>query len=95
MKKKFKPVYTVDVTNCTDERGIIVAFVEAKVKAGLPITEEELNAVIFDYSTDAAEYTTYLLTSMIPIKIEYKNTSKVDKKPNVFKRFWNWITRKK
>lgn len=92
MKKKFKPVYTVDVTDCTDDRSVVVAFVKAKVNAGLPITEDELDSVVIDRVEEVLAYKALQLT---PIKIELVNTLKVDKKPNVFKRFWNWVTRKK
>lgn len=95
MKKKFKPVYIVDVTDCTNDRSIVVAFVEAKVNAGLPITEDELYSVVCDHVDEVLTYAVDLAAQTIPTKIELVNIHKAEKKPNVFKRFWNWITRKK
>ena len=34
-------------------------------------------------------------TDDLVIKREEEEEEKVEKKPNIFKRFWNWITRKK
>lgn len=78
MKKKFKPLFTADVTACENEREIVVAFAEAKVDAGLPITRREYDTCMSDAKRIYLRYVTIY-----------------EKKPNVFKRFWNWLTRKK
>lgn len=79
-KKTFKPVYTVDITDCVNGTDVLLAFANAKQKAGLPITDDELNAIIEDNS--------YMII------LECVDHSIREKKPNIFKRFWNWITRK-
>lgn len=81
MKKKFKPLFTADVTACKDEREIVAAFAEAKVDAGLPITRRE--------------YDTCMAIPRRAFYITVYTDCKCKKKPNVFKRFWNWLTRKK
>lgn len=50
-KKTFKPAYTVDITNCKDTFDVLVQFGLAKQKAGLPITDDELDAIIEDNLT--------------------------------------------
>lgn len=84
MKKKFNPVYTVDITKCNNIRDIIAKFAEAKVKANLPITETEYLASVYS-AMDAVNRLTVVINAALAPK----------KKTNVFKRFWNWITRKK
>lgn len=96
MKKKFKPLFTVDVTNCNDDRDIVVEFTKAKVRAGLPITEYEFNTCIsrtISMFEDALNSMSFELD--VPDVPDVPDMIFVKKKPNIFKRFWNWITRKK
>lgn len=81
MKKKFKPMFTADITACNDEKEIVTAFAEAKVDAGLPITRNE--------------YDTCMSNAQPIYKAVINVQCACEKKPNVFKRFWNWLTRKK
>lgn len=83
MKKTFKPLFTVDLTECETPRDIYVKYADAKVAAGLPITKTEYDAVIAGAEDNAS-----LKVTMVVAECEPK------KKPNVFKRFWNWLTRK-
>ena len=95
MKKKFNPVYTVDVTHCLDDRDMIVAFAAAKVKAGLPISSNEYFATIYqtiDATMCASNIAEKLADNMIS---SIKTRIKPIKRPNVFKRVWNWVARKK
>lgn len=85
MKKKFDPVYTVDITDCTNVRDIIARFAEAKVKAGLTISEMEYGASIWSALSKHSR----------PIFIKAYYEMPRNLRPNIFKRFWNWITRKK
>lgn len=78
-KSAVKPAYTVDITKCEDAYDMLVAFGETKQKAGYPITDEELDAII-----DNNSYT---------VIIHDTCAYEVEKKP-WYKRFWNWITRK-
>jgi len=79
-KKTVKPVYTVDISNCEDANDILLAFANAKQKAGLPITDEELECLINENS----------------VMIIVENVCEVKKKKLPwYKLFWNWVTRKK
>ena len=48
-KKVFKPEFVVDLTDCTTANEVAIAFILAKTKAGVAITDEEL----FDFAIDA------------------------------------------
>lgn len=79
MKKTVKPEFTVDVTNCETGFDLLVAFAKAKHQAGLAITDDELNALIDDNSV------------MIFVEKQPISICNCTKKPNIFKRFWNWL----
>ena len=101
-KKKFEPKFTVDLTNVQEPRDIYAKFGLAKHNAGLPMTDDELEAIIdkvADYTRDLLYYK--MLLNFIPVKIHDDEKITIDakgnvevKKPNIFKRFWNWIRRK-
>jgi len=96
--KKFKPAYTVDITNCNDERDVIVEFAKAKVSAGLPITKTEYNASVLSIAQkilDGVAVATKAAALFAETILNSVKNTEAEKKPNVFKRFWNWITRKK
>jgi len=80
-KKVTKPSYIVDITKCEDGHDVLLAFAEAKQKAGFPITDEELNAMVDVNSTVVVIHDT----------CAYEVVK--EKKP-WYKRLWNWITRK-
>ena len=107
-KKTVKPDFVMNLTNINTTKELYQEFIEAKVRAGKPITTEEL-AYIKDISIDEAIEETVAeigaICRSIPYKeVEIKNGAKLvfDEygnaeivKPNLFRRFWNWITRKK
>lgn len=78
--KKIKPAYTVDITKCQDAFDVLCAFGKAKQKAGLPITDLELDAIIDD--------------NKIVMIIQDVCIMEKKKRP-WYKRFWRWLTRKK
>lgn len=81
-----KPDYIVDVTNCETINDIKLAFAKAKKNAGVPLTDENIDAFV----NEAIEQ----LQPAIFISIG--NIDIVEKKkPNIFKRFWNWLRGKK
>lgn len=79
---KVKPAYTVDLTKCEDAFDVLLAFAYTKQEAGYPLTTDELNAIIEDNST-----TIFIREFVCDCECE-------PKKP-WYKRFWNWLTRKK
>lgn len=96
--KKFKPSYIVDITKCEDTLDMIVAIAYAKIDANVAITGDELDAVIIlnaydlkDYIEATADKFSEMIISTLNKCVEKKEPKK---KPNIFKRFWNWMTKK-
>lgn len=91
--KKTNPAFEVDLTWCTTPTEIYAAFGMAKQRAGLPMKNFEFQAIVsqlLDIKATAAEAFDNICRALISIECKCEQ-----KKPNVFKRFWNWITRKK
>lgn len=96
--KKFKPSYIVDITKCEDTLDMIVAIAYAKIDANVAITRDELDAVIIlnaydlkDYIEATADKFSEMIINTLNKCAEKKESKK---KPNIFKRFWNWMTKK-
>lgn len=85
-KNKIKPAYIVDITSCETAHDVLYKFAEAKQKAGLALTDTELDAIVDENST-------VIFVESIPVTVECYKCNK--KKLPWYKRFWNWITRKK
>ena len=108
IKKTVKPDFIMNcVTNITPTQ-LYNEAINAKIRAGKAITENELNyakdVAIAEIVDELAKLAIEACMS-IPCKtFEVKNgetlvfdergNAKV-KKPNIFRRFWNWVTRKK
>ena len=91
MAKKTSKVKSTTVDYIVDMRGVecaqdaYLAFALAKINAHL--TQPELDAFI-----DAVRPKFYIVYGPQPaINVDEPKT---DKKPNIFKRFWGWITGK-
>jgi hypothetical protein len=94
--KKTKPAFVVDITSCNDVADVLVAFCTAKVEAGVPILQEELDAVCRKYIEDAINITLIAVnTLMLKDAIDVLEKCTGRKKEKWYKRFWNWITGKK
>lgn len=78
--KKVKPVYTVDLRDIETLSDIDLVFGVAKHDAHLPLTDNELKAIIEEFGTK--------------ITFVYCDSSCKKKKLPWYKRFWNWIRRK-
>lgn len=112
-KKSFKPVYTVDLTNVTNEQEAALRFALSKYNANvsdfvlaqdiyalkayirnlslvLAINEMVKGNRIYILGHGVSYMTEPINSDITDFKVELKT-----KKPNIFKRFWNWITRKK
>ena len=101
-KKDLKPKFTVDLTKAECANDVFAQFAVAKQEAGLPMTDNEFNAVVLASSMMAVEALGEAINK-VSKEIEIKNGDKLVfdskgnfkvKKPNIFRRFWNWITRK-
>lgn len=106
-KTTIKPDFIVNLTNVESVEDINLAFIEGKIKAAKPISWNEYMMLI-DIITDVAAnvandmfdaFTGFKKTN--PIEISKKEFDEIvniinhtQKKP-WYKRFWNWLTRKK
>lgn len=102
-KKTVSPKFIVDLTKAECANDVFAQFAVAKQEAGLPMTENEFNAVVLASGLMAVEALGEAINK-VSKEIEIKNGEKLVfdakgnfkvKKPNIFRRFWNWITRKK
>lgn len=82
-KKTVKPDFAIDINNATGAGDIYAALGWAKIDKYL--TGSEINAVLSEIQDELSP------------RIVVCNCTKCTccKKPNIFKRFWNWLTRKK
>ena len=104
--KEFKPKFVVDLTNVTDPQDVCVEFAFAKQNAGLPLSEREFTALIdktIDITINGMLACSKAVFNEVAKTVEINGDEKLVfdskgqfkvKKPNIFKRFWNWITRK-
>lgn len=102
--KTVKPAFIVDLTNVETPAELYAAFGLAKQDANLPMTDDELVSIVnIAVNTTLAAlqdafsklpYTEYNITNGEKLIFDEKGNVKV-KKANIFRRFWNWITRKK
>lgn len=84
-----QPAFKVDLRFCNTPEEIYASFGFAKQRAGLPMTNREFSAIIWillDTRQAIQDFVSTISDCML-CTVE-------EKKPNVFKRFWNWITRK-
>lgn len=92
---KFIPAYVIDITDCYSIEETMFAIALAKLNYAL--NEYEIKALV----TDMLEFTNELAL-LNAKKFTLANGEKVVisadgikvKKPNIFRRFWNWVTRK-
>lgn len=103
-KKTPELAFVVNLTNAETPQEIYAEYGYAKQRAGLPITKDELTAIMFDAAMTGIAVLAEVASSHPSKTIEIKNGEKLVfdengkwkvKKPNIFRRFWNWITRKK
>lgn len=95
--KKVKPAFTVDMTDVESISEAYNEITAAKMSAGLNIRpEQHMNMMLKMVKVFNKMF--YMLPkdhTTVYDGLKNKIVEKVEKKPNVFKRFWNWITRKK
>lgn len=76
--KKVKVDYVVDLTNCSDASDVYYAFAKAKMDK--------------HFTTPEVEVFKERNTQYVYMFVE-KCCDNCCKKPNIFKRFWNWLTK--
>ena len=107
-KKMVKPDFVMNLLGDHTIDSLYTEFIKAKVRAGKPISTDELE-YIEDKAIETAINETVAEIGAICRNIPYKEFEVKDGaklvfdengnakivKPNIFRRFWNWITRKK
>jgi hypothetical protein len=86
-KVKIKPAYTVDLTDACTLEDVRTAFALAKHNANIPLTDDELKTIV-QYTVDRVPTECFCNCNVEFYEVKER------KKP-WYKRFWNWITRKK
>lgn len=101
--KKIKPAFIVNLTDFENPADVYYRFGIAKQNAKLPMTDNEFSGVInkiVDLATIMLIAKQTLCSNCVKVEdgekliFDSKGNYTV-KKPNIFRRFWNWITRKK
>ena len=83
VKKNIQPDFIMNCTDLQTQADVYNELVHAKVRAGKPITEEELD-IAKDYAAADAEENILIITEC----------NLIEKKKPWYKRFWNWLRRK-
>lgn len=107
-KQAYKPEYVIDIVGIHTEYDTALEIALTKVfNNNCNLTESDMEVIVTAVKTSIVlEMLCKMFTNGNAIIIDngciitgnafaVTNNSSNEKKPNVFKRFWNWITRKK
>jgi CTP:phosphocholine cytidylyltransferase-like protein len=102
-KKSTKYTFIADLTNAHDPEDVKFEFIRGKAKAGVKLTDEEIMWLVKLGSKITLEAIEESMTKMKPVacfdNVDANKVKKIvkilTKKEPWYKRFWNWITRKK
>lgn len=93
-KNNKKPVFVISINDTDTVEDILATVAYAKAKNGVALDKAEFNTLvktiaecIFDIFDSVLESTITMLEAECEAPVK-------EKKPNIFKRFWNWLTRK-
>lgn len=95
-KKISKPLYTVDLTDIDNELDVHQAFAIARFEAGVGLSESDRGLVIGAVIDQVIEEISDIVANCgnIIVTVSKSIEEKEAKKPNIFRRFWNWVTGK-
>lgn len=93
--KKFKPAYTLDLTNCETVEDVFYELVWTKVEAGLDIPAYQVQMIVDMEVEDSFSDLIDGLFDGNDLIITEHVCINCPKKAPWYKRFWNWIIRKK
>lgn len=108
-KKVFKPLFTVDITNCETADSIQFEILKEKVRSNVPLTSQEVSKLVLfevedamidfieNYFNESDNYDYVCDNDGIDYTVQNNTDIEFDNSENLpwYKRFWNWITRKK
>ena len=104
IEKIREPEFIVNLTDAETPTDVLMQFGLAKHNAGMAITDDELMAICMKQTEMTANFMALALLTAPHKEYVVENGAKLIldefgnakiKKPNIFKRFWRWITRKK
>lgn len=101
--KKFNPAFVVDLTDIEGPEDVTIEFIAAKVRAGISITNKEFMYTLGYGAATALEavenfyfdHTTCIEDDKLAKKLLKEIKKAIKRRTPWYKRFWNWITRKK
>jgi len=93
-KKAVKPLFIVNITDCSTANDIVVKFAQAKQQAGLALTDTELEAVVNDRALKITDICSRACFACGYAVGRVAAEEKAQKKQPWYKRFWRWLTRK-
>ena len=91
--KKTKYDFIVDLTKCDEPEWVRFEFIRAKAKAGVKLTDDDLDYIFTLGISETVDIINFCLTAFAT-EVKVSTTKIVMKKKPWYKRFWNWITRK-
>lgn len=94
-----KPALVVDFTDPSNIKSPRFAFIEAKMEQDVPFTEDDLNTILYYMAIYVVnkmfeDCNSVVVRDGLILKCNAFEIKTEEKKP-WYKRFWNWITRKK
>lgn len=98
-KKQIDTQITVNLVNAQTPKDVYTAFALAKLQLMSPVEQAVLGEVLADNYFD--EVSAMIFGSIADqiaqhaIKVEEKKEETEEKKPGMFRKVWNWVTRKK
>lgn len=93
-KTEYVPAYTVDLTEVETLMDVMLAFVDAKIKAKVPVTYNDVDTII---ESTIANHKSFLFDGNNCVvlhtdgSIERLTAEPVKERPGYFKRVWNAI----
>lgn len=88
-KKAVKPAYIVDITKCKTVDDVKLAFAKTKFNAGVPLSGDNLMAIVFEGIELYQEMLNKELSNNLDIICEFLATEQP--KLPWYKRAWNWL----
>lgn len=93
-KNNKKPVFVISINDTDTVEDILATVAYAKAKNGVALDKAEFNTLVKTIAECIFDIFDSVLESTITMLEAECETPVKEKKPNIFKRFWNWLTRK-
>ncbi len=91
---KKKPVFVISINDNDTVEDVLATLAYAKAKSGVALDKAEFNMLVKTIAECIFEVFATTFENALVMLEEECNVPVKEKKPNIFKRFWNWLTRK-